>query len=67
MGNVEKKGNTKTEERITLLKKFREIFPKEKIKYISGDREFVGKKWLSHLGISGLLKYQFLTRILNPQ
>ena len=46
---LKKKGNTKTDERVSLLKKFREIFPQEKIKYISGDREFVGKKWLSHL------------------
>lgn len=42
-------GNSNAQERITLCQKFIATFGKECIKGLIGDREFVGKTWLSFL------------------
>jgi len=44
-----KKGNSNTNERIQLLDRFLISFGVEKIKFFSGDREFIGKEWFSYL------------------
>ena len=44
---LEKKGNSSSDERMDLLDRFQEIFPKAQIAYVCGDREFVGKSWLT--------------------
>ena len=44
-----KRGNSNTEERIELIDRFIKIFGVNKIKCITGDREFIGKKWFSYL------------------
>lgn len=44
-----KKGNSNSEERIRLLKRFIALFGKDCIETIVADREFVGKKWFSFL------------------
>jgi hypothetical protein len=44
-----KRGNSNSEERISLIKKFIELFGKKYIKAIVADREFIGNEWLSFL------------------
>src|SRR5262249_13842468 len=44
-----KAGNSDTDDRITLLEIFLDLFDKEQIKCLIGDREFVGKQWLRWL------------------
>lgn len=44
-----KKGNSNTDERITLIGRFIKLFGKERIAYLTADREFRGKKWLQYL------------------
>lgn len=46
---LDKKGNSNTGERIDLLEAFISVFDKKKIKYLLGDREFVGKEWFKYL------------------
>jgi hypothetical protein len=49
-----KAGNSSTDERITLMEIFIELFGKEQIKSLIGDREFVGKRWLRWLRKQGI-------------
>lgn len=49
-----KAGNSDTDERITLLEIFLKLFGKERIQHLSGDREFVGKQWLTWLRAQGI-------------
>ena len=44
-----KRGNSNTSERIELIELFIKIFGIEKIDYIVGDREFIGKDWIQYL------------------
>lgn len=44
-----KRGNSSQNERIDLIEKFIQIFGYKQIKYIVGDREFIGEKWVSFL------------------
>ena len=44
-----KKGNSKTTERTQLIDQFIEVFGAHKIKYLTGDREFIGKQWMAYL------------------
>ncbi|UAJ73051.1 IS4 family transposase [Synechocystis sp. PCC 7339] len=46
---LEKKGNSNSTERMDLLERFERLFPKTEIDYLTGDREFIGKSWLSYL------------------
>jgi hypothetical protein len=43
------KGNSSSAERMDLLDRFEEVFPDAEIAYLTGDREFIGKPWLSYL------------------
>ena len=47
--DLKKAGNSRTDERILLLELFLELFGKERIATLLGDREFVGKQWLQWL------------------
>ena len=49
-----KRGNSNTEERIKLIDRFIEIFGIDKIDCLTGDREFIGKKWFSYLIEKGI-------------
>jgi len=49
-----KRGNSNTEERIKLIDRFIEIFGVDKIDCLTGDREFIGKKWFSYLVEKGI-------------
>jgi hypothetical protein len=44
-----KRGNSNSEERVALIKRFIELFTKDCIKAIVADREFIGNEWLSFL------------------
>jgi hypothetical protein len=46
---LDKQGNSNAQERIDLLAQFVAMFGKERILSLTGDREFVGKKWLKWL------------------
>jgi hypothetical protein len=44
-----KKGNSNSCERMDLIDKFLKLFPEVQVDYLCGDREFVGKEWLTSL------------------
>jgi hypothetical protein len=46
---LDKQGNSNAQERIDLLAQFVALFGKERILSLTGDREFIGKKWLKWL------------------
>ncbi len=46
---LDKKGNSNAQERIDLLEEFVALFGKERILSLTGDREFIGHKWLKWL------------------
>lgn len=46
---LDKKGNSNAQERIDLLAQFVALFGKERISSLTGDREFIGKRWLKFL------------------
>ena len=48
---LDKKGNSSSEERMDLLDQFYERFPDAQVLYLCGDREFIGKEWLTYLMI----------------
>ena len=47
-------GNSDTAERADLLQKVRDVFPGQQIASLTGDREFVGHKWLTWLAKSNI-------------
>jgi len=57
-----KKGNSNTDERIVLLKRFLVLFSDKKIDCLTADREFRGKEWLQFLIDNGI---RFRLRIPN--
>lgn len=59
---LEKKGNSNSNERMDLLERFREIFPEPEVAYICGDREFVGKQWLTYLLIEPTIPFRIRIR-----
>ena len=46
---LDKRGNSNSNERMDLLERFEELFPNAEIAYLTADREFLGKEWLSYL------------------
>jgi hypothetical protein len=52
--NLEKDGNSNTKERTDLLQKLIDAFPDQPIGLLTGDREFVGKKWLAWLAANNI-------------
>ncbi len=46
---LEKKGNSSSEERMDLIDRFYETFPDAEVSYLTGDREFVRKEWLTYM------------------
>ena len=43
------RSNSYAHQRKALLHRFQRIFPNQNIAYVSADREFIGKDWLSYL------------------
>ena len=46
---LNKKGNSNTDERKYIINRFLSVFPIEKIKYLTADREFKGQIWIKYL------------------
>lgn len=46
---LEKKGCSDTRERIALMEKYVQLFPKETIDFVTADREFIGRDWFRYL------------------
>lgn len=59
---LDKKGNSNTDERIDLLERFETEFPNAEIAYLCGDREFIGKPWLSYLLIDPTIRFRLRMR-----
>ncbi|MGV2828740.1 hypothetical protein ACLFKQ_12630 [Myxosarcina sp. GI1(2024)] len=59
---LDKKGNSNSEERIDLLGRFSQEFPDVEIAYICGDREFIGKLWLTYLLIEPTFSFRLRLR-----
>ena len=53
-----KQGNSNTKERIQLINQFLDVFGSHKIKYLTGDREFIGQLWFDYL-----MKHQIQFRL----
>jgi hypothetical protein len=54
---LNKQGNSNCEERIVLIKRFINLFGKDCIDCIMGDREFVGEEWIRFLNLEHLRYY----------
>ena len=54
---LNKKGNSNSEERISLIDRFTKLFGKDCIDCIMADREFVGEKWIGYLNGNSLRYY----------
>lgn len=59
---LEKQGNSNSDERMDLLERFYSIFPDAKVAYLTGDREFIGKSWLSYLLIELVIRFRLRIR-----
>lgn len=59
-----KAGNSKTDERIALLKKLREVFADQPLGSLMGDREFIGGAWMDWLKNAGI---SFVLRLREDQ
>ena len=59
---LDKKGNSNTAERISILSRFIAVFGADKIKSLLADREFLGDQWLAWLQAKGI---DFHIRIRN--
>lgn len=59
---LQKKDNSSTEERISLMNRYRHYFGVSKMKYLTGDREFVGSEWIQYLKDN---KIPYVLRIRN--
>ena len=59
---LDKKGNSNSCERMDLLDRFHDIFPDAQVAYLTGDREFVGKQWLTYLLIEPIISFRLRIR-----
>lgn len=49
---LDKQGNSNTAERMDLIDRFEAEFPEVRVKYLTADREFIGKEWFTYLMMS---------------
>ncbi|HEY9768618.1 MAG TPA: IS4 family transposase [Coleofasciculaceae cyanobacterium] len=59
---LDKKGNSNSNERMDLLDRFYQIFPDAQVAYLTGDREFIGKQWLTYLLIEPTIPFRLRIR-----
>lgn len=59
-----KAGNAKTDERIAILKKLREVFADQPLGSLMDDREFIGVAWMGWLRNAGIF---FVLRLHEDQ
>ena len=62
LGNAPQAGNSNSCERMDLLDRFHDIFPDAQVAYLTGDREFVGKPWLTYLLIEPIISFRLRIR-----
>lgn len=65
---LDKKGNSNTAERITLINQFLSVFSVAHIKYLTADREFKGIEWISYLNSQHIpfrIRIAINTQVLN--
>ena len=55
---LDKKGNSNSDERMDLLDRFYDVFPDAHVAYLTGDRKFVGKQWLTYLLIEPTIPFR---------
>ena len=63
---LNKKGNSHGDERMDLLDRFYDIFPNADVAYLTGDREFVGKQWLTYQLIEPTIPFRLRIRKSAP-
>ena len=63
---LKKKGNSNGDERMDLLDHFYDVFPEAEVSYLTGDREFVGKQWLTYLLIEPTIPFRLRIRNSAP-
>lgn len=49
-----KRGNSSTKERIEIINRFIKVFGVDRIEVLTGDREFIGRKWFKYLEEKGI-------------
>jgi hypothetical protein len=54
---LDKRGNSHTQERVTLIEKYIRLFGKDTIDCLLADREFVGEHWIKYLNIKHIRYY----------
>ena len=59
---LDKKGNSHGDERMDLLDRFYNVFPDAEVAYLTGDREFVEKEWLTYLSIEPTIPFRLTIR-----
>jgi len=59
---LNKKGNSNGDERMDLLDRFYDVFPDADVAYLTGDREFVGKQWLTYLLLEPIIPFRLRIR-----
>ena len=59
---LETKGNSASDQRMDLLDRLEKIFPDAQIAYLCGDREFVGKSWLTYLLMEPQIRFRVRIR-----
>jgi hypothetical protein len=57
-----KAGNAKTDERIAILKKLREVFADQPLGSLMDDREFIGVAWMGWLRNAGIFLFCVCTK-----
>ena len=59
---LEKQRNSDSEERMDLVDRFYNLFPDAKVAYLTGDREFIRKQWLTYLLIEPAIQFRLRIR-----
>jgi hypothetical protein len=59
---LDKKGNSNTDERMELLNRFEREFSEVEVAYLCGDREFIGKPWLTYLLLEPIIPFRLRIR-----
>lgn len=54
---LNKKGNSSTRERIAIIQRFIDVFGRDNVAGVLGDREFIGKRWFQYLNDNQLAYY----------
>lgn len=49
---LDKQGNSNTDERMDIIDRFEALFPAIRVKYLTADREFIGREWFTYLMVS---------------